>query len=226
MTRTSEHGGIIAAIAKSTLAPFGFFRMGTSRVWLAEHGFWLDVVEFQPSSFSKGSYCNVAVHWLWGMTTTLTFDYGTQRIGQFAKFGDAEIFTRQVTDMAAGALQVVARHRVLFESLPATADHLERRELESATVNGWHAFNAGVSLGLTQNGAAARRMFHRVLGSDDRDLEWVVARRRKVERFLEMLEEPDAFRAEIKELIDAHRKRCKLVPLNSFGGAISDFVPS
>ncbi len=66
MAQTNEHGRIIAAVAKSALAPLGFRRKGASRVWLADHGFWLDVVEFQPSGFSKGSYCNVAVHWLWG----------------------------------------------------------------------------------------------------------------------------------------------------------------
>ncbi|TGQ53638.1 DUF4304 domain-containing protein [Mesorhizobium sp. M1C.F.Ca.ET.193.01.1.1] len=60
----SEHGRIIASQAKIALQPAGFRRNGRSRVWIADRGFWLSVVEFQPSSWSKGTYLNVAVHWL------------------------------------------------------------------------------------------------------------------------------------------------------------------
>ncbi|WP_352820518.1 DUF4304 domain-containing protein [Mesorhizobium sp. M0898] len=62
----SEHGRIIASQAKIVLKPAGFQRKGKSRIWIADRGFWLSVVEFQPSSWSKGTYLNVAVHWLWG----------------------------------------------------------------------------------------------------------------------------------------------------------------
>jgi hypothetical protein len=58
-----EHSSqIIAAAARRALAPVGFWRKGRSRVWLSDHGFWLTVVEFQPSGFGKGSYLNVAAH--------------------------------------------------------------------------------------------------------------------------------------------------------------------
>ncbi len=62
----NEHTRIIATAAKAVLQAHGFTRKGRSRVWFADRGFWLSVIEFQPSAWSRGSYLNVAVHWLWG----------------------------------------------------------------------------------------------------------------------------------------------------------------
>ncbi|WP_081839826.1 DUF4304 domain-containing protein [Mesorhizobium sp. M1143] len=88
----NEHGRIIASQAKLVLKPAGFRRKGQSRIWIADRGFWLSVVEFQPSSWSKGTYLNVAVHWLWGsLPETITFDR-VERIGQFVPFESPHSF--------------------------------------------------------------------------------------------------------------------------------------
>jgi hypothetical protein len=216
MGQTNEHAKIIAAAAKSALAPLGFHRKGASRVWLADHGFWLDIVEFQPSGFSKGSYCNVAVHWLWGMTPALTFDYGFHRVAPFSKFDDAGTFGQGVGEMALAAVQSVQRHRSLFVSLPATASYLANSELTKADPGGWGAFHAGVACGLIQNNRTAQRLFDRVDASDDRDLDWVNERRLKVERFTALLGDHAAFRNEVQALLDAQRRLFKLVPFTLF----------
>ena len=75
------HAKIINAVAKKALAPHGFFRKGSSRIWLQDNGWYLTMVEFQPSGFSKGTYLNVAMHFLWGVPLSegahvLSLDYG------------------------------------------------------------------------------------------------------------------------------------------------------
>ena len=60
-----EHSKIIARVAKETLAPLGLFQKGSSRTWTDDHGWWIVVIEFQPSGFGKGSYLNVGAMWLW-----------------------------------------------------------------------------------------------------------------------------------------------------------------
>jgi len=212
MAQLNEQARIIAAAGKSVLAALGFNRKGASRVWLADHGFWLDVVEFQPSGFSKGSYCNVAVHWLWGMTPALTFDYGFHRVGAFAKFNDADTFRQNVAAMARAAAQSVERHRAIFVSLPATAEHLVGREPTETDLGGWDAFHAGVACGLIQNDGTARRMFDRMSASDDRNLDWVKERRSKAERLVAVLGDRTAFRREVQTLLDAQRNLFELVP--------------
>src|SRR5438045_5748615 len=69
------HDKIITDAAKAALGRLNFRRKCRSRTWLADHGWWLTVVEFQPSSWSKGSYLNVAAHWLWSDSGHLSFDY-------------------------------------------------------------------------------------------------------------------------------------------------------
>src|SRR5687767_12866016 len=90
-----EHSKIIAQAAKEVLAPLGFRRSGRSRLWLADHGYWLGVVEFQPSGFSKGSYLNVAAHWLWRPPPhVMTFDYfHPDQTRPYIDFVDAAQFT-------------------------------------------------------------------------------------------------------------------------------------
>jgi hypothetical protein len=59
------HSKIIATAAKAELASLGFRRAGRSRLWLADHGFWLNVVEFTPSRWSKSVSLMNGAHWLW-----------------------------------------------------------------------------------------------------------------------------------------------------------------
>ena len=210
MAQTNEHGRIIAAVAKSALVPIGFQRKGASRVWLADHGYWLDVVEFQPSGFSKGSYCNVAVHWLWGITPALTFDYGFHRVGAFAQFNDPDAFSQSVAMMASAAVQSVERHRATFVSLAATAAHLA--SLSAADAGDWDDFHAGIACGLIQDDEKAQRMFGRLSARNDHNFDWVNERRSRVERLAVLLGDRVAFRSEVQALLEAQRNLFKLAP--------------
>lgn len=57
-----DHNKLIAKNAKETLKPLGFVRSGKSRIWFKDNGWWAVLIEFQPSSFSKGTYVNIAVN--------------------------------------------------------------------------------------------------------------------------------------------------------------------
>jgi hypothetical protein len=50
---TDTHSKIIAAAARVELKPLGFQRQGRLRLWVADRGFWLNVVELTPSRWSK-----------------------------------------------------------------------------------------------------------------------------------------------------------------------------
>jgi hypothetical protein len=77
------HSKAIAAAAREVLGPMGINPRGRSRTWLDDRGWWLGVIEFQPSSYSRGTYLNVGVHWLWSHEPGgLSFDYGYRVRGQ------------------------------------------------------------------------------------------------------------------------------------------------
>jgi hypothetical protein len=59
------HTKLLIAAARDVLRPIGLTQKGRLRTWLDDLGWWLGVVEFQSSSWSRGSYLNVGVNWLW-----------------------------------------------------------------------------------------------------------------------------------------------------------------
>ena len=228
--RENEHGLIIAAQAKSALAPIGYRRKGRSRLWLADHGYWLGLVEFQPSGFSRGTYCNVSVHWLWGLTQALTFDFGFRRVGSYAPFSQIsygelnrvnaaeqvlkrEAFTTNVAEMAQQAAEVSEQFRRKLTSVNAVAALLLKDE-ESSEREGrrgdWGAFHAGVACGLVGDAETAERMLRRVILVETSDPPFVVERAAAARRMLDVLDHPPAFAAQIQDLIDNQRTFFKL----------------
>src|ERR1051325_6569931 len=85
------HSTLIARSARSILRPMGLTQKGRSRTWLDDHGWWLCVVEFQPSSWAGGSYLNVGCCLLWQVKDSLSFDEG-YRVENFAEFKDEAQF--------------------------------------------------------------------------------------------------------------------------------------
>lgn len=50
---------VLEDAARAILRPLDFLQKGRSMTWLADELWWMIVVEFQPSGFSKGFYLNV-----------------------------------------------------------------------------------------------------------------------------------------------------------------------
>ncbi|MDK2762081.1 MAG: DUF4304 domain-containing protein [Sphingopyxis sp.] len=165
------HDKIIANAAKATLRPLGFQRKGQSRLWFFDHSWWLAVVEFQPSSWSKGSYLNVAAHWLWMGVAPISFDFGG-RLEGFEGYASDEQFAVAIARLADKAADEARRLAAMFGSLPDAAEILleqARTEARQASAHpGWIVYNAGVAAGLAGRNDEAAEMFGRVLnGSED-----------------------------------------------------------
>ncbi|WP_375269093.1 hypothetical protein [Phenylobacterium sp.] len=148
----SAHDKIIAAAAKSTLQPLGLRRKGQSRLWIGDHGWWLAVVEFQPSGFEKGSYLNVAAHWLWSNTGYITFDLGGgadhgSRAAGFEAYRSEAQFEEAASKLAEIAAQEVQNLTARLRSVNQAADFLVGRE-RTARSGSWPAYNAGIAAGL------------------------------------------------------------------------------
>ncbi|WP_404477460.1 hypothetical protein [Novosphingobium sp. BL-52-GroH] len=202
------HDKIIAKTAKATLGPLGFQRKGRSRTWVADHGWWVTVVEFQPSSWSKGSYLNVAAHWLWSAGNHLSFDYAG-RIKEHVEYVPDTQFTEAASLLAGLAEDEALRLSDLFISLSATATVLlsEERKL---TGGGWMAYHAGIVAALEGLRSDANDMFARVMkgfASPDSLLTQAAS------RMADLLDDPRAFRDEVTSLILQHRAALQLPAL-------------
>jgi hypothetical protein len=120
MSQPNEIGRLIAVAAKAALEPLGCDRLGKTRTWISDQRFWLIIIEFQPSSWEKGSYLNVGAMWLWHAHVGHSFNAG-YRIANFVPFFNSEQFSLAAASLAAQAANEVQRLRNQFQSLRISA---------------------------------------------------------------------------------------------------------
>lgn len=210
-----SHDSMIADAAKATLGPLGFRRKGRSRAWLADHGWWLIVVEFQPSAWSKGSYLNVAAHWLWSEMGTVSFDFGG-RIAEHVEYLTDAQFAPAATQLAERAAKEAQRLAETFTSLSAAADvplKEARTEILPAHLHpGWRDYNAGVAAGLVGRTEDATEMFGQILESAvPAGSTLHLAARRMMQRAADT----PGLRKEVISLIERQRDLLGLQPLDA-----------
>jgi hypothetical protein len=153
-----DHNKLIAAAAKQVLAPLGLKRDGKSRLWYDDHGWWCTVVEFQPSSWSKGTYLNVGVSWLLFEKAHWTFDVGHREHG-FSPAGAEQQFTDALAAMIARATERVQDYRGLFGTVQSAATYFNSAQLQSQ----WDHYHAGVISALAGDTSSARKHFETLI---------------------------------------------------------------
>lgn len=204
------HDKIIADAAKSALGPLAFRRKGRSRTWLADHGWWLTIVEFQPSSWSKGSYLNVGAHWLWYDSDFLNFDYGG-RILEHVEYQSDEQFILVANRLAERAANEANLLATTLTSLEAASNILLHEEgIGRHVAGGWVTYNAGMAAALVGRRKTATHMFNRVLegpfppGS---------ALRAAAERMANLAADAGRFEHEVTLIISRRREALRLPAL-------------
>ncbi len=79
------HSKIIKQVCKEILIPLGVFQKGSSRLYLDDNDYFFTVVEFQPSSWDKGTYLNIGLTFLWdyNQSDVLYFDFSRKPAARF-----------------------------------------------------------------------------------------------------------------------------------------------
>lgn len=206
-----SHNRIIMLAAKSALGSIGCLQKGRSRVWLDDHGWWLGVVEFQPSSWVKGSYLNVAATFLWRASGVLSFDCAVDdnsRKQSFHEFEEAERFEQIAQRLSELAATEVKRLRSQFCSIQAAAAVLGR--LPGSPV--YCHYHAAVAAALAGDLITAEAQFAR-LAKEREPAPWVRTLQTKAALFAEALYSPDRLRELVGLEVEEARRMLKLPPL-------------
>lgn len=122
---SQDHNGALAVAAKAGLGPVGMVRKGRSRTWFADRDYMLGVVEFQPSSWSKGTYLNVSLMWLWQPIDHVIFEVEPRRVGQFVSFEGSHDVAADAAGVASDARTAISALLGKFDGLPAVVEHLQ-----------------------------------------------------------------------------------------------------
>jgi hypothetical protein len=198
---------LLAAAAREILRPMGVQQRGRSRVWLDDHTWWLVVVEFQPSSWSQGSYLNVGAMWLWHDRSHLSFDVG-YRERAHERFLNETQFAEAARSLSVQAAELVRGYRRQFTDLAAVV-----RQLTAGIANPglWDAYHAGIAAGLVGDVELARRWFARVAETDG-DAPSMVDLRRLAGDLGGLVADRDVFRQRMTGTVRSCRQSLKLEP--------------
>lgn len=209
---TEPHNKLLAGAAREVLRPLGVHQIGRSRTWIDDHGWWVGLVEFQPSSWAKGSYLNVGVTWLWRPDDKPTFFFAvSHRVEDFREYESEEQFSSEARQLASVAGERVAYFRDRLTT-PADAGRLLELQARGERYASWTAWDAAVALGLSGGHHVASEWFLRVAASTD-DRAWWLPVKRRAERWAELVtDDPASFIDEVRALIDHNRAALKLPP--------------
>jgi len=210
MAKATEHGRIIAAAAKAALAPLGCVRRGQSRIWQDDHRYWAINVEFQPSGWSKGSYLNIHVAWLWAVTHGYQFSY---RAGSFIPFETVEQFTPLITEMATTAAVEVQKTREKFRSFDDILTQIQT--CAARKPNFWDHFDAAIAHALAGDIPAARQYFERIANWNTEGSTWRTQARQNTLTLATLLDRPRDFRSAIVANIARRRQLMYLPPTHT-----------
>lgn len=157
MASRSEHSRLLTLAAGAHLAPLGCKQQGHSRFWFDNHGWWAATVEFQPSSWSKGSYLNVGAMWFWHPADHWVFNE-FERVAPFQEFRDDVQFAEVASRLAERAASQVLALRQKFNSIEAAAAYLT----QAPTGGFWQDYQAGIAASLVGDTPAAAARFQAV----------------------------------------------------------------
>lgn len=200
----AAHSNLLNKAARSVLRPLGLVQKGRSRTWIDDNGWWLGVVEFQPSSWSRGSYLNVGCNWLWVEKDHLSFDEG-YRVKGFREFKNTDQFDAVAVALADRAAAEVKRYRSLFPTVEMVSDYYIRQSPSGF----WPCFHAAMACGIAGRAAAARGFFRRVIEAQD-DRAWALTARAEAERLDSFADDTGAFRRFAIEKVARARQLLKL----------------
>jgi hypothetical protein len=207
MLMSETHGRVISAAAKSALWAVGFRQRGRSRLWLLDHGYWLNLVEFTPSRWSKSVSLMNGAHWLWTGTGSMSFNEAVPS-SCHAEFRTEDQFAEAVNEIAKMASRNALEIEARFQSFSAIAAFVVERARTSPNRMGasWWGYEAGIATGLNGNFGEARDFLRGV--SDER----VISR---AQALLPLLDNPEAFMREVNRLVSLQRATLKLSALEA-----------
>jgi hypothetical protein len=207
---TAPHNRLLAEAARAVLKPLGLQQKGRSRTWLDDQGWWIGVVEFQPSSWSKGTYLNVGVTWPWHPDDDpfLYFDVSS-RIEGFVQYASTEQFEPEAYRLAHRAADEIRTLRDRLSDFGTAARLLTE---ECRLYSGWACWDGAVASILAGDSRGALDMFAAVEASDD-ERDWWQPVKRQASAWARLLQDDEReLRSEVRALMTRNRAAFGLPP--------------
>ena len=204
MTTQIDHNKLLKKIAKERLKPCGIIQQGQSRTFFYDKGWFTIVIEFQPSSWSKGTYLNIGVDFNFYPRDYFAFVYGYREKG-FEEFKDEEQFNKIVNELCELTIKRVQQLEQKFIDV-WTALKIAEKEKGGDT---WRIYELAVLNILTSNFYKARKQLLQV-SKTKCEYNWEMERKKVADELIDWLQERPANLDKIENLINKTRQLKKL----------------
>jgi len=149
------HNKMIREAAKEILAPYGIFQKGQSRIWIDDNNWFLTIIEFQPSAWSRGSYLNVGLFFLWQNQDFISFDFSSDQVRVDHENGVQLYFDYENDEQFIEAAKFLAKkalEKALYYRKFKHLDYAEEKILpQHFQVEEWGLFHKMILCFLAQN---------------------------------------------------------------------------
>ncbi len=205
---TPAHSKIISKVAREVLKPIGVKRKGQSRTWLDDNGWWITVVEFQPSGWSKGTYLNVAINWQWYPNDHFSFDVSYREPG-FVEYETDEQFELEVRNLAEVAKIKVQEFRSSLVNPKSLKDSVIKMSNQQKSTTLWPDFHRGMACAISGSVPEALAFFKRVV-EDPHDTEWAIRLKAFTNNMIAIITSGEDYIEHIHEVVNSARSLKKL----------------
>lgn len=202
MTTQIDHNKLLKKIAKERLEPYGVFQSGQSRIFLLDK-VWF-VIEFQPSSFSKGTYLNVNVDFNFYPRDYFAYSYGNRETG-FEEFENEEQFGKLVNELCDLSIERVQDLELKFIDFRTALKTIKKEKVDGA----WDLYENGFLNILNGNFNKALKQLSKVSREKCR-YDWEFERKKLTEDLIDWLKERPTNLDKINNLITETRRSKKL----------------
>ncbi len=223
---TPEHTKIINKTARKVFKEYGIVQKGRSRMWLDDHYWFTTLIEFQPSSWSRGTYLNVGVHFNWYPEDYFSFNIG-YREKDYCEYKNESQFEPVVAEFVQEALKKVLEYRKKMSCLDSVEKTIFAYDFDGHSAVCWENYHKGVILGLNNKAQKAKEHFDLILEEEtynaklDFYYDWLIELQNRVKILRVEVENTDNFRKIIDEFIAISRKELKLQEMeNNFANLI------
>lgn len=204
MTTQIDQNKLLKKIAKERLNPYGIFQQGQSRTFLYDRGWFTIVIEFQPSSYSKGTYLNIGVDYNFYPRDYFAFGYGYRETG-FEEFTNEAQFDKLVNDLCDLTIKRVQELDLKFQDIWTALKTVDKENGEDT----WRLFEVAVLNALASNFNKAKKLLRQV-SKTKCEHDWEIERKKLVDELLNWLQESPSSLEKIKNIIIQTRQLKKL----------------
>ncbi len=203
-----DHNKLLKTVAKERLQPYGIVQKGQSRSFHCDKGWLTFMIEFQPSSWSKGSYLNVGLDFHFYPREHFAFSY-VNRVSDFIEFTDEEQFVKVVNELCDKAIKRFQFLERNFKDLWTAIKTIEKEKEKS-----YYAYDLAVLYALTGNYDKALPKLKQ-LSDTVCEYDWHFVRKKVVNELIEWIEQDSTtFLEKFKNQINETRILKKLKPVN------------